>query len=295
MIDQLVAAGVIDLGISGGEPLLRHDILEILGHAKGREMTVGIASNGAKLSRARAAQLAALQLDRLQVSLDGFAEQHDALRRWPGLFERVLTTIQRADEAGLNVNVCCTINQLNFETLEPFVAFLAQTKIKRLNLSRFVPTGRGSDFLDPGETAWRGIIERCGELKVAYLGRIEIVTHLAQQILVDHEAKDMPAFAGCQAGRGQGCVTADGTVFPCVLLPIALGNIRQAAFGDVWRNSQMIRALQDRDHLQGECGSCTLRERCGGCRAVAYARSRNPFASDPRCWVYDPQSNGCLQ
>jgi radical SAM protein with 4Fe4S-binding SPASM domain len=181
------------------------------------------------------------------------------------------------------------------ESLEAFVAFLAQTGIKRLNLSRFVPTGRGSDLLDLGEGAWRGIIERCGALKTAYAGKLEITTHLAQQILVDSEAEAMIAFTGCQAGRGQGCVTANGTVLPCVLLPIPVGNIREASFRDVWTNSPTIRAFQNRDQLQGACGTCSLRERCGGCRAVAYARTGNPFSADPRCWVHEGPSTGCLQ
>lgn len=295
MIDQLVAAGVIDLGISGGEPLLRRDMLEIVAYAKQRGMTVGIASNGAKLSPRRAAQLAATGLDRLQVSLDGFAEQHDKLRRWPGLFDRVLKTIQTALEAGLRVHVCCTVTRFNCDSLEAFVAFLVQTGIRRLNLSRFVPTGRGSGLLDPGDRTWRGLIERCGKLKSAYAGRLEITTHLAQQILVDPEPQGMAAFAGCQAGRGQGCVTANGTVFPCVLLPVPVGNIRQADFRDLWTTSPTIQALHNRDGLKGACGTCSLRERCGGCRAVAYARTADPFAADPRCWAHERPNTGCLQ
>lgn len=294
MIDQLAAAGVIDLGISGGEPLLRRDMLEIVGWTKQRGMTVGIASNGATLTPKRAAELAATGLDRLQVSLDGFAEQHDRLRRWPGLFDRVLKTIRTAHEAGLRVHVCCTVTRLNCDSLEAFVAFLAGTGIRRINLSRFVPTGRGSDLLDPGDDAWRAIIERAGKLKAAYAGKLEITTHLAQQILVDPEPEGMTVFAGCQAGRGQGCITANGTVLPCVLLPISIGNIRDNDFRKVWTDSPTIRALQNRDRLKGACGTCSLRERCGGCRAVAYARTKDPFATDPRCWVHSSKA-GCLQ
>lgn len=288
LIDQLVMAGVVDLGISGGEPLLRRDMLDILAYAKAQGLVVGVASNGAKLTPARAAQLADIGLDRLQVSLDGFAEQHDALRQWPGLFDRVLRTIGTATTAGLSVNVCCTVNVLNADTLEDFVCLLAGVGIKRLNLSRFVPTGRGSSGLDPGDRAWPEIIKRCAALKTAYRGRLEIVTHLAQQIFVDDEACGMAAFAGCQAGRGQGCVTANGTVLPCVLLPMAIGNIRRASFRDVWTNSPIIRRFHDRHYLEGACGTCAARERCGGCRAVAYARSGNPFGADPRCWIHEP-------
>ena len=289
LIDQLTAAGVIDFGISGGEPLLRRDMLEIIAHAKMRGMTVGIATNGAKLTPARAQKLAELGLDRIQVSLDGFADQHDELRQWPGLFDRVLKTIRTGRDAGLRVHVCCTITTLNHHSLEAFVEFLSGTGIRRLNLSRFVATGRGRNSLDPGDGAWRNIIRRCSRLKEQFSGRLEITTHLAQEVLVDCEAENMPAFAGCQAGRGQGCVTADGAVLPCVLLPIKIGNIRRAPFREIWTGSPLIQAFQDRSKLQGACHACAVRERCGECRAVAYAHTGNPFATDPRCWIPEPQ------
>ncbi len=289
MIDQLVDASVIDFGISGGEPLLRRDIFDIIAHSKSCGMTVGIATNGAKLSRATAERLTLLQLNRLQVSLDGFAAQHDELRRWPGLFERALSTIATAQDCGLRVHVCCTITEMNYKSLAEFVDFISGTGVRRLNLSRFVPTGRGKHFLDPGDEKWQQIVEECARLKAAYTDRLEITTHLAQEALVNHAAEDMSVFAGCQAGRGQACITANGTVLPCVLLPIGIGNIRQTDFQVIWKQSPLIRAFHDRSHLKGSCGGCSVRERCGGCRAVAYARSGDFLADDPRCWLEKPK------
>lgn len=284
MIDQLSEAGVIDFGISGGEPMLRRDIIEIIAHAKARGMAVGIASNGAKLTDARAERLTEIGLDRLQVSLDGFAPDHDKLRCWPGLFDRVLSTISKAIRFGLRVHVCCTVNAMNYTDMAEFVEFISTTGVKRLNLSRFVPTGRGKHFLDPGDETWRSIIRQCAEVKATYAGRLEITTHLAQEFLVDPAVREMPVFAGCQAGRGQGCITANGTVLPCVLLPIKVGSIRGSRFEELWTNSPIIQAMQDRGNLKGRCGACSLKERCGGCRAVAYARTGDAFADDPRCW-----------
>ena len=294
LIDQLVEAGVVDFGISGGEPLLRRDMMEILGHAKAAGMTVGIATNGAKLTRKRAAELAELGLDRLQASLDGFAQEHDRLRCWPGLFDRVLKTICVAREVGLRVHVCCTVNALNCGSLEAFTDFVAGIGVKRLNLSRYVPTGRGTAILDPGDGAWRDLIARCAALKVQYVDRLEITTHLAQEVMFDPYVREMPTFSGCQAGRGQGCVTANGTILPCVLLPVAVGNVREGPFRDIWTQSETIRALQDRSSLGGSCVSCSLRERCGGCRAVAYARTGDMFAADPRCWIDGPVGGICV-
>ena len=285
MVDQLADSGVVDLGISGGEPLLRHDLLAIIGHAKARGMSVGVATNGAKLPEAPAEGLAALELNRLQVSLDGPRAEHDRLRRWPGLYERAVASIRMARGAGLRVHVCCTITSLNVDVLDTFVDSLTSLDVQRLNFSRYVPTGRGTDSLDLPDSRWRSVIEQCTALKNQYLGQLEIVTHLAQQILVDEEVADMPAFIGCQAGRGQGCISANGTVLPCVLLPLPLGNLRKASFREIWEGSPTVHLLQGREHLQAKCGDCRVRDRCGGCRAVAFARTGDFLASDPRCWL----------
>lgn len=285
MLDQLADCGVVDFGISGGEPLLRDDLFEIIAHAKGRGMAVGVATNGAKLRIQTAERLAALGLNRLQVSLDGPADAHDHLRQWPGLYRRAVASIGVARRAGLRVHVCCTVTRLNVDLLDDFVAALPALDVQRLNISRYVPTGRGADGLDLPDADWRAVIAHCVALRERHRGRLDIVTHLAQQILVDAEVAAMPAFVGCQAGRGQGCISANGTVLPCVLLPIPLGNIRAAPFRRIWSEAALARQLRQREQLDGKCGRCQVRERCGGCRAVAFARSGDPLASDPRCWL----------
>lgn len=70
-----------------------------------------------------------------------------------------------------------------------------------------------------------------------YRGRLDIVGHLAQQVLVDAESAAQPAFTGCQAGIGQGCITENGTVFPCVPLPVPVANVRERPFAQIWREA----------------------------------------------------------
>jgi len=285
LIDQFADCGVVDLGISGGEPLLRGDVYSVIAHARARGLSVGLGSNGTTLNQTNVARLAALGLNRYQVSLDGLRESHERLRCWPGLFDRVLRTVELALGAGLRTHVCCTINRLNASELVEFAEFVSQLGVHRLNFSRYVPTGRGTDALDLDDDEWREVVHLCVWLRDSYRGNMEIVTHLAQQILVDEEVRDMAAFIGCQAGMGQGCVTANGTVLPCVLLPVPVGNVRERPFVEIWRASSVIRNLQARHALEGACGACGLRSRCGGCRAVAYAQTGNYLATDTRCWL----------
>lgn len=284
-LGQLAAAGVVDLAVSGGEPLMRRDLFEVIEHGRTLGLSVGVGSNGWRLTSRDAQRLVVAGVSRFQVSLDGFADAHDRLRCWESLFDRAVATIEAAAEAGIRVHVCCTINRLNHRRLDEFTRFVATLPVQRLNFSRFVPTGRGSAFLDLPDEEWRGVMYQCSELRTRFEGRLEVVGHLAQEVLVNPCVSELPGFIGCQAGVGQGCVTANGTVFPCVLLPIPLGNLRERSFVDIWRTSPVVSSLRARAALEGACGSCAVRDRCGGCRAVAYARTGNFLAQDPRCWV----------
>jgi radical SAM protein with 4Fe4S-binding SPASM domain len=285
MIDQLAAGGVLDLAISGGEPLLRRDLFAVVARARARGMSVGIGTNGARLSRAQATSLAQSGINRLQVSLDGLAHEHDQLRGWPGLFDLATRTIHLAHDAGVRVHVCCTITRLNEAGLDAFANFVSTLPVARINFSRYVPTGRGTDGLDLSDGEWQAVTTRIQQLREHYRGRLEIVGHLAQQILLDPDIAQMPAFIGCQAGAAQGCITANGDVLPCVLLPVPVGNICERPFTDIWLSSPVLRSLRDRSSIDGKCGTCVVRERCGGCRAVAYARTGDYLAEDPRCWL----------
>jgi radical SAM protein with 4Fe4S-binding SPASM domain len=161
--------------------------------------------------------------------------------------------------------------------------------VHRFNLSRVVPTGRGGPELDLTPQEWCEVVTTFETKRKEVGHRIEFSTHLAQLILVDPSLACVPGFAGCQAGRGQGCIGAEGEVMPCVLLPVVIGNVRERSLAEIWGTSPVIRALRDRSHLTGSCGTCAFREQCGGCRGVAYAYTRDYLAADPRCWLHAPQ------
>lgn len=285
LLNQLSDSGVVDLAISGGEPLLRDDILDIIHYAVSLKYSVGIGSNGGNLSEEKIELVSRIGINRLQISLDGFAQTHDRLRNWTGLFDIAVATTKKAIEMGIRTHICFTINRLNVSEIEEFTSFILGLGVKRLNFSRYVPTGRGNGQLDLSIADWQYVIQLCNDLRIYYKGKLEITNHLSHQIFFDDEVASMAGFIGCQAGVGQGCITASGEVWPCVLLPVRLGNIREQSFKDIWWNSDVIKALHCRENLEGACGICAAKYRCGGCRAAAFAKSGNYLAEDPRCWL----------
>lgn len=287
MLDGLAEWGVFDVAISGGEPLTRRDLPELIRHATGLGLRVGLGSNGTTINPRMVARLVDCGLHRLQVSIDGLAATHDLARRWDGLFAKSQRAIEAGLAGGLRVHVCFTAHRLNFAELDAVIDQCVRWGVHQFNLSRFIPTGRGTVDLDLTNAHWRDLIIAFEKRRRELAGVLDFSTHLAQQVLVDPAAACMPGFAGCQAGRGQACITAQGDLTPCVMLPIPVGNIRRGSFEDIWARAPLIQALRDRDRLTGKCHDCAVRELCGGCRGVAYSYTGDAMASDPRCWLPD--------
>ncbi|MEM3437732.1 MAG: SPASM domain-containing protein [Nitrososphaerales archaeon] len=92
---------------------------------------------------------------------------------------------------------------------------------------------------------------------------------------------------GCAAGMPNGYITIlpNGDVIPCMLLQVKLGNIREESIIKIWEESSVLAKLRSRELLEGECGKCTHRDICAGCRGRAYEETGNIMASDPGCWI----------
>jgi radical SAM protein with 4Fe4S-binding SPASM domain len=286
MLDQFVDLGVFDLAVSGGEPLSRPDIFEILEYGVNRGLSIGVGSNGSLVTDSVVSNLRGVGVRRLQISVDGLETTHDQARRWRGLFQIACDAIHRAVQAGLKVHVCMTVHRLNFHEMAEVIDMCAGFGVRRFNMSRFVPTGRGTAVLDLSPKEWRAALLLFERKRKEHCGRMEFTTHLAQLILAEPELACIDGFVGCQAGVGQGCVGPRGDVMPCVMLPITLGNIREQSFREIWSSSPTIRLLRDRQQLKGWCAGCAFRDKCGGCRAVAFSYTGDFLEADPRCWLY---------
>ena len=149
------------------------------------------------------------------------------------------------------------------------------------NLSQFVPTGRGAveEGLNPHTAKW--VLQTWLAAKARHPG-LHLTAHSSG--LAALSPPEDACRGGCQAGMSIGCITPDGDVTPCVMLPLSLGNINERSLKEIWSGSDTVATLKSRE-VKGMCGSCSHRDECGGCRAAAWAVTGDLMAEDPYCWI----------
>lgn len=287
VIDQLADAGLLVLAFSGGEPLLRKDWDTLASHAVERGLSVTVGTNGTTITPRTAVRLRELGVRSVTVSVDScIPEIHDRFRQVPGLFERAVEAIRLLVEHGVRVVVGFTPTRLNWKDGPGVVNLAVNLKAQAVNLSEYVPAGRGTQQLALAPDDLRGVLEQWIQLRERLRGRIEIIWHDCRVgLLVSDEEKRH--YVGCGAGRLVARVLPDGVVTPCVFLPTPIGSFRSSTFREMWGASSLLARFRDRTgYVTGNCGSCEHLSTCGGCRAVAYAYSGgDPLAGDPHCWV----------
>ncbi len=286
LIDQLADAGLLVLAFSGGEPLLRRDWRELAAHAVRRGLSLNIGTNGSTITPRTADEIAALGVTSVTVSLDGAdATTHERFRRLPGLFDRTTRAVRLLSERGVRVVVSFTPTQENWRQNRAIVDLSVALGASAVNLSEYVPAGRGTLALALTPSELRELLTTWIALREDFRGVIDLIWHDCRvgMLVSDEERRK---YVGCGAGRLLARILPDGAVTPCVFLPTVIGSLRETAFASLWSEAPLLAAFRDRSRISGNCGACEFLHSCGGCRAVAYAYSGgDPHAGDPHCWV----------
>ncbi len=282
---------VPSFNITGGEPLLRNDIFDIIEEIGRRGFAMFFLTNGSLVDGRTATMLAEAGVKGVQVSIEGTEDTNDAIRG-QGSFAAALAGVGHLLAAGLPVTLNITVSRLNVGDLPAMVELAAALGVPRLGVARFVPAGRGAAMV--GEMLSRKEIRELYEWLMAItVPDLDIVTGdpLATQLLPTNTASagQMPC-GGCAAGVSGLTLMADGTIVPCRRLEIPLGNVRTHSLREVWATSEVLAGLRDQHNYEGACGSCSRWSSCRGCRAVAWAFSRAEggssfLAEDPQCFL----------
>lgn len=286
LIDQLADAGVIIIAFSGGEFLLRPDWELLAQHAVERDMQVTFATNGLRVSEAVARRIKELGVANVSVSLDGStARVHEAIRRIPGIFERACEAVRLLARAGVRVTVNYTPMRSNLQQAEDLIALSNDLGASKINLTEYVYTTRGGVDLMPLPSELGGLMTRWTRASEEWKGRIEVDWHDCRVALILPSAEADP-YKGCGAGYTHCRITVEHDVTPCVVLPLAVGNLREKRFAEIWKTAPELHKIRDRANIRGgNCAGCDHLARCGGCRAASYARYGDAYLGDPTCWI----------
>jgi radical SAM protein with 4Fe4S-binding SPASM domain len=309
VIDQFEEAGVVAIAFSGGEPLMRRDFFELAGYASKKGFYVTLASNGTLITRDVARKIKKAGVEYAEISLDGFEKTHDRFRGIPGMWRKACRGIRNCVEEGLDTCVAVTVTKWNLKEIPELIDFVEKDlKARKIMFFNFIPTRRGKEIakqdITPQEREellkflYSKLIDKKCRLSVfstapqysrvakEYAEGPTVATHFTNRQaikLLSGRTRTLAEFiGGCGCGRLYAALEPNGDVFPCVFLPLKIGNIREEGLRDMWDNSKVLKRLRDRDGLKG-CGKCEHRFICGGCRARAYGYFGDLQGPDPGC------------
>ncbi len=288
LIDDIARAGFRLMIFSGGEPLLRSDIYELVSYAAARRLRPVFGTNGTLLTPDTVRKLKDSGAAMMGISLDSLdPARHDHFRGVPGSFQKTLDGIRCCREAGLPFQIHTTVLDWNKDELEGIIDFAAAEGASAAYIFFLIPTGRAVQIEDSAvdiadyekllETLMRKQKESPIPIKPTCAPQY---TRLADWLNVKLERRFSK---GCLAGISYCVVSPTGIVRPCAYMNETAGDIRQMSFDRIWAESELLKRLRTKA-LSGSCGSCAYKGSCGGCRArAAYYHEGDVLAEDPCC------------
>lgn len=297
---------------TGGDPLSRPDLLDLIAHAAGRGLHVAVSP--AVSERVTPATLTALYdagARAISISLDGLGRNHDSTRRVPGHALRTLEALTMARAVGLRVQVNTTVMRTSVDDLPAVAEAMLARSIHTWQVFFLVPTGRANADLALSahehedvarflyETTGYGFIVRTVEgplyrrvadalatgndAALAPIG--ELGTRLISELharLGEPGPRRRPSPHPVRDGDGVIFVSRSGDVYASGFLPVRLGSVRERSLLDIYAADPLLNAIREAA-LPGRCGQCDWATTCGGSRARAWALTGDPLADDPAC------------
>jgi len=313
LLDEVKAMGTSICILSGGDPLQRDDLEDLVRHGKRIGLRMGtIPAATPRLTRDRLRSLKAAGIDQVALSLDGsHAALHDGLRQVEGTFDLTMQAAAWAREEGIRLQVntvFCAANQADIGAIADLVGRLG---VVFWEIFPLIPTGRGAELQSCSAAQHDALFEMLYPLAKAapYIIKIAEAPHY-RRLVLEREGRASSLHAHQQsrvlsrpsgpggamglsplpvnAGKGFCFVDYHGDVFPSGFLPLRAGSVRAQPLQEIYRDAPLFRQLRDPMLLKGRCGRCHHRAVCGGSRSRAYAVHGDPLQEDPACAWDEP-------
>jgi len=313
VLDDLAAFGSPVVLFSGGEPLVRPDLIELAEYAVAKGMRAVISTNGTLINSRTAADLKKVGLSYVGISLDGLDEVNDRFRGVKGAFRKAMEGITACRDAGIKVGLRFTMNRLNVLEMPGIFDLLEKHDIPRVCFYHLVYAGRASELMNEDlshqqtREAVDLIIDRTADLH-ARGKATEVLTvdnhadgpYLYLRMLRENSSRASEVLEllqmneGNNSGRGIGCISWDGSVHADQFWRhYSFGNVTERKFSEIWTDlsNPLMKRLKDKKlYVKGRCADCKWLSVCGGnFRVRAEAASGDLWSCDPACYLSDEE------
>ena len=313
LIDDLASFGSPVVLFSGGEPLLREDLPDLIDYAVKKGLRAVISTNGTLITPEKARIFARCSLSYIGVSLDGLREVNDTFRGVPGAFAKAIEGIRNAREAGIKVGLRFTISKRNVDEIPKIFDLLEKENIQRICFYHLVYAGRGSKLIEEdlshGES--RRVVNLIMDRTKSLFDRgfspevLTVDNHADGPFIYLRLLREDPQRAsevlallkmneGNSSGVGIGCIDEKGNVHADQFWRhLSLGNVRERPFSAIWTDLThpvMAKLKEKGKHVHGRCAGCRWLDVCAGnFRVRAEAATGDLWAHDPQCYLTDDE------
>ena len=286
LLTEIKKAGFQIMIFSGGEPLMRPDILELVRFADSLGLFPVFGTNGTLITPEMARDLKAAGARAMGISLDSLdPAKHDKFRSFPGGWQGAVDGMKNCRAAGLPFQIHTTVMDWNAPELEDMIDFAVEIGARAHHFFFLVPTGRAATIEEESLRAeqYEDVLTRI--MKKQQEVKIELKPTCAPQFLrIAAELGQKSRFhRGCLAGLSYCIISPKGKVQPCAYLKEYLGDVRDTPFDEIWKNNEVLKKLRTLEY-SGGCGTCKYNHLCGGCRArAAIYHDGDYMAEEPWC------------
>lgn len=286
LLEQIARAGFKIMIFSGGEPLTRPDILELVSYATSLGLRSVFGTNGTLITLEMAQKLKDAGAMGMGISLDSMdKKKHNEFRKFEGAWEGAVQGMRNCRAVGLPFQIHTTVMDWNNHELEAITDFAVAEGAVAHHFFFLVPTGRAKTIeaeslrAEQYEETLTRIMKKQTEVD------IELKPTCAPQFMrIAAQMGIKTRFRrGCLAGTAYCIISPRGKVQPCAYLNMELGDVRETPFDEIWKNNEVLNTLRTLEY-KGGCGECEFKRACGGCRArAAYYHEGDYMAEEPWC------------
>ena len=286
LLEQIARAGFKIMIFSGGEPLTRPDILELVSYATSLGLRSVFGTNGTLITLEMAQKLKTAGAMGMGISLDSMdKKKHNEFRKFDGAWEGAVQGMRNCRAMGLPFQIHTTVMEWNNHELEAITDFAVAEGAVAHHFFFLVPTGRAKTIeaeslrAEQYEETLTRIMKKQTEVD------IELKPTCAPQFMrIAAQMGVKTRFRrGCLAGTAYCIISPRGKVQPCAYLNMELGDVRETPFDEIWKNNEVLNTLRTLEY-KGGCGECEFKRACGGCRArAAYYHDGDYMAEEPWC------------